>query len=450
MSGAARRLRVGERAFWEAAPPRATRVAFRVAFFGVLALDSVLALAHDARYGAGGFNVSHAPALGVLLPAPGRSFMIAAHALAALLAGRLALGAAGRGALALLAALFGITYFGSQLNSYQHHYLLFLVLVALAARPGRLGDEGPAWPFRLVLCQLSVVYAWAAIAKLAPAWRSGEVLAMQIREPWLRALVERGGGFATVSATVVALELGLAIAIDVRRLRPFAAPIGIRSTCSSSVDSGDRAVLLLHDGLYLLVLPDGSIAAPARGLARAGAAIGRRIGGLGAALRRRTSSRPPRAAPRSPRRCAPATALLAALPFREVAHGRSPGSARDRARGDRARPRPRRRGSPSVTSSPRWPCCVLCRTRPNAALDHYRFLGGSARRLGDLDGSAAAYRRVTELAPTDARGWLGLARAHDRAGRGAEARVAAERALALDPASGDARAIAERWRGAAP
>ena len=103
--------------------------AFRFLFFAVLAVDLWLQVEHAPRYGAGGFNVSHLPALDSILPVMTRPVVTALFIIQAWLAGLIAFGGGGRAAVVALTSLYGLTYFGSQLDSYQHHYLMFLVLL---------------------------------------------------------------------------------------------------------------------------------------------------------------------------------------------------------------------------------------------------------------------------------------------------------------------------------
>lgn len=67
----------------------------------------------------------------------------------------------------------------------------------------------------------------------------------------------------------------------------------------------------------------------------------------------------------------------------------------------------------------------------------------AARRSG-VDGDLTGLRRAVEAEPGDATAWLRLAQAHARAGATGSALEAARRALALDPALDDARALARR------
>lgn len=102
---------------------------FRIGLFSVLALDAWNQIKHAPRYGAGGFNVSHIPQLDWLLPMPTRAGLLIVFILQAFLAARVVFGVAVGTSIKLITALYAYAYFISQLDSYQHHYFVFLVLL---------------------------------------------------------------------------------------------------------------------------------------------------------------------------------------------------------------------------------------------------------------------------------------------------------------------------------
>src|SRR5690606_5442083 len=123
-----------------------------------------------------------------------------------------------------------------------HHYLLFLLLLVSCFVPwdGSGGRDGQAehagagaenlavtgWALRLLFVQMSIVYGWAAVAKLEPLWLDGTTLAGLVRSGWMRVVIDALGA-ATVAWLVVAAELFLAAALLVRRLWPFALAVGL-------------------------------------------------------------------------------------------------------------------------------------------------------------------------------------------------------------------------------
>ena len=455
---------------------------FRLVFFAVLAVDLWLQVEHAPRYGAGGFNVSHLPALDGWLPVLTRPLIGCLFIVQAYLAGLFALGGGGRPALWALTGLNGITYFSSQLDSYQHHYLVFLVLLLLclvrwepapAPPPGKKAVPAPAgaWPVRLLLVQISIVYLYAAMAKMEPLWLDGIVLERQVSAGWARDLIERMGSFKLVSGLVIATELLLAVAIHLRSLRRFVAPVGILFHAGIEA-SGFQIGLFSYFmiAIYILVLPEAPIVrlvqwvhrhVPAIPLVTHWAGVARVVLrasalALGAALLLLVPLGAPAAA-----------AAAAALALGVAGHYLVGRELRDR------------------HALAHLGACLLVAAlaRPavtDVARDYHRFWGGSARRLGDLETATSAYQRAVELAPDHAQSRISLARLYQRtgkqdlalreagraqslepnnyrghlvealirdaAGEGEAAVAAAERALALEPGDRQAQAISARWR----
>jgi len=102
---------------------------FRIVFFSLIAFDAWRQTEHMARYGTNGFNVSHFAWLDSVLPVPTASGILIVYLLQAYLAARIVLGAAVPVSIRLLTVLYGYSYFISQVDSYQHHYFVFLLLV---------------------------------------------------------------------------------------------------------------------------------------------------------------------------------------------------------------------------------------------------------------------------------------------------------------------------------
>ncbi|MCG8555303.1 MAG: hypothetical protein MJD61_08450 [Proteobacteria bacterium] len=114
----------------------------------LLAFDTwVLMVRHAGRYGAGGFNVAHFGWLDALHPVPTPDWYVGMLTLSAFLA--LAMALAGETTVGMLGlfALYTYSWSMSMLDSYQHHYLLSLMLLCLALFP-RIGAEGLLSPLR--------------------------------------------------------------------------------------------------------------------------------------------------------------------------------------------------------------------------------------------------------------------------------------------------------------
>ena len=179
--------------------PLSALIALRVCFFGLLSYDLWwIGLSHAPRYGAGGFNVAHLPLLTSFSPSPELAGgLYIAGGLLSLLA---ALGLGGRLTVGLLALLYNGVYLWSQADSYQHHYLIGLLLALFTWAPltprelERVNsdpDQGAlnlrAHPgLDLLFIQMALIYFWTAVAKTEPVWLSGEVMSDILRNPDVR------------------------------------------------------------------------------------------------------------------------------------------------------------------------------------------------------------------------------------------------------------------------
>jgi len=368
----------------------------RFVIFTLLAIDALLQLSHAPRYGAGGFNVAQLPGLDAI--GPGRiGFELGQFACAYLFV-YAALGVATRVVVPLGAAIYAWLYFGSQLDSYQHHYLVALVLLVACFIPWqRRADAEPAtkirtWAVRVLLVQLGIMYLWAAISKMSPAWLDGRTLTGQISGP-LRSVIEDTVGFKAASRFTLLAELVLAVAVWIRPAWVIALPLGVGfhvGILASGLEIGLFAYLML--GFYVLLIPDRAVVwfanlAPLRAV-RAGLravqienAIPSAIAlavclGLGLLLARFTRFHAGfdlalvlTAFPIIAITAARLRGRLTVIPWLGLAH---------------------------VAALGLW--LVIDRTS-SQAIDYYRFWGGNARRLGEPAVAERAYRRLTEIAP---------------------------------------------------
>lgn len=253
------------RGWWWLQIPWAKFVVFRFFFFGLLSVDAFLQLPHASRYDAGGFNVPHFAWLP--LPSPGRASITFAHGALCVLFALAAQGAFVRVVLPIATVLYGWAYFSSQLDSYQHHYLMWLLLVILCFAPKGpdplmkgAAESAPrtvtSWTFRLALVQVSIVYLWAAVSKIDSLWLDGTALYIQARDGWFRNLID-SIGFDKVAVMVMAGELFLAAALWIRKLWLPALLIGVGLHVGIELvglEIGLFSYLML--ALYLLVVPD--------------------------------------------------------------------------------------------------------------------------------------------------------------------------------------------------
>jgi hypothetical protein len=232
----------------------------RVVLFAMLAGDALLQIRHAPRYGAGGFNVAQLPGRSWL--ATSRAAYGACELVNAYLFVLIACGVATRWLVPIAAVIYSALYFGSQLDSYQHHYLVAMILVVACFVPWQRPREATAhtpvrsWALRLILVELAIVYLWAAISKLDLAWLNGTVLGGQITGP-LKSLIDHTVGFKVASILVIATELALAGTVWCKPAWKLAAPLGIwlhLGIVLSGLEIGLFAWLMI--ALYIFVVPD--------------------------------------------------------------------------------------------------------------------------------------------------------------------------------------------------
>lgn len=139
----------------------------------------------SGNYGAAGLDAAHFRWLDAIQPVPSPALHVGVLALASF---ALVLGAAGS-MNRLLLAFGGLLYtYGwamSRNDSYQHHYLLSLVLLCIVFFPRVSATQvrqdpraviANAWAYALLAAQLAIVYLWTAVAKLDDAWLRGDTL----------------------------------------------------------------------------------------------------------------------------------------------------------------------------------------------------------------------------------------------------------------------------------
>jgi Vitamin K-dependent gamma-carboxylase len=408
----------------------------RFVIFGLLAIDALLQISHAPRYGAGDFNVAHVPGMDAL--GAGRASFAIAQLVIAYLLVLAALGVRTRIVLPIATALYAWLYFGSQLDSYQHHYLVVLVLLISCfvpwQRPTGATPSTPVrtWAIRLLLVQLGIMYVWAAISKMDPAWLDGRTLDLQISGA-MRSMIDGTVGIKAASRFALLVELILALTIWWRRAWIVALPLGVAfhaGILASGLEIGLFAVLML--GFYVLVIPDRAFAWVGELLARVVgapvAAIGRALShwvvafaalGFGVALALIV-------------RLPSATAVglgLAGMCAAFIATTRERVSATALARAH-------------LVAMLVW---LVVDHASSQAVDYYRFWGGNARRLGDPAASEYAYRKVIDIDPEEPAGHFQLGKI--LLGRGDEAGGISElrEAQRLEPGRARAYLAEAHW-----
>jgi len=167
----------------------------------LLAFDCWIDLSpHGGRYGIGDFNVAHFVWLDAITPTPEPSFYVGLVCFCGLLALTAAIGGMNRWVLGTLAVVFTYSWAMSMLDSYQHHYLLTILLIAFALYPSvtcRLlaappaeeetavdsaetrslpGGNLSAWAYHATAVSIGIVYSYTALSKSEPQWRDGSAL----------------------------------------------------------------------------------------------------------------------------------------------------------------------------------------------------------------------------------------------------------------------------------
>jgi hypothetical protein len=428
-------------AFWFAfSIPWAKLAATRIVFFTLLAIDALLQIRHAPRYGAGGFGVAQVALLDGL--GPTRTLYLLAQLVNAYLFILVACNVATRFALPVATALYAWLYFGSQLDSYQHHYLVAMLLVVACGVPWRR-PEGvtPAtpiasWAIRLILVELAILYLWAAISKLTPGWLDGSALATQLHDTMLAVATRIGLG--RTAWLVVAVELTLAATVWWRRAWPLATVLGLGlhlGIVFTGLEIGLFAWLMI--ALYLLILPDRWILA-VLGWTRGGwrNAIGDRLAGSGRwfVLVGAILAGDALAVACRFEHALGVASMLIIVPISVVV---------GRAAGGRL-PRVAWVGVVHVLALTTW---VAVDRASTVAFDYYNLWGGSSRRLGDTASAARAYAGMIRLDPDEPLGHFRRGRVLLEAGdvAGLDELHEAER---LEPARARAFVEEARWLAA--
>lgn len=432
------------RYWFEMPAPAARMVLLRVVFFGILGFDLwLMMIPHAPRYGAGGFNVPHVEALADVVPLPSTPLVTALWLLGGFLALRAAAGVAVRASIVGLTAIYLGVYLWSQVDSYQHHYFIGLLLVILcfvpesAWHPAPPGARQPptAWALRLLYVQVALVYFWTGVTKLTPAWLDGGTLDVLVAPGSVRDGLAAIAGWFDLSlrallaggAWAVALvEVAAAVVLVTRRAMP--AMLLLLPAFHVGVEVlGFRIEWFSY---YMLAL-DAVLLVPDRWIARLDPLV-RAAGARVEAFRDRL------AAPRSPAgamiqalaAAAGAAALAAAVPlegttelavllFFAVLAAQWPWSA------------PAIRRAPARTAAHLGLALALFTLMRWTAVpyDYYRLWAGDLRRRGELEEAARRYEQANARAGDGPGRYLALGRLYERLGRPERARAAYEQAV---------------------
>lgn len=426
-------------------------------FLLVLGLDCLVELVpHGGRYGVGGFNVAHFAFLDRVLPTPTPALYVGSLIATGFVSLALAFGPATRAGAWVLAGLYSSTWAMSLLDSYQHHYLLSLLLVSLAAfpdEPAAATRESPPEGVRTsaigyvsFALTCAIVYGYTAVTKLEPDFRSGAALVRLGAKDALPGLFGELEGHGLDEAGVYGLLAHAAILVQLASSLAYA----LATTLDRQPTSGRRLLvtglgafpLAFHLGVEALDLEIGWFGAymlvaafvffaPGPLVERLATGVARGVGALERASRGTRSVAPPRnGAVRDRGLVELALALAGACVVVGTAASLDlPG---DLGGGLVAATTLSGLALATIVRGPaeraRWlvlaavlGCALAHAAVTHGALrlgeghgrvvleassvryDYYRFVGGDRRRRGETAAAIAAYRKAYRYAPDDAR-----------------------------------------------
>jgi hypothetical protein len=221
-------------------------VLFRIVFFTLLSFDLwVLMLPHAPRYGINHFNISHLNIIDQLFPLPTVDLIGLLYIVAGFLSLCIAFSIASRLSLIILTLLYSFSYFWSQIDSYQHHYLICLILALSIFIPfNKKGHTDyeihsglvvNSWAIKLIYVQVSIVYFYTAVTKATEHWLNGWALDQIITTPSMRQFMSSWAemfGWAEISPyaftahTIMYWQFFVSIAFLVPKLRVVACVTG--------------------------------------------------------------------------------------------------------------------------------------------------------------------------------------------------------------------------------
>ncbi|MCB9538905.1 MAG: HTTM domain-containing protein [Myxococcales bacterium] len=433
-------------------------VVLRVLFFALLGLDLwLINIEHAPRYGAGDFNVTQIDFLDRLVPTPTAAVTGALWLIGGFLALRAAFGVAVRQSAIGLVVCYAALYFWSQADSYQHHYLISLLLIIMAFIPEWVwhGVDAPAppadaveqppdrppayrhWALRLIYVQLALLYFWTAVAKVDDVWLAGITMDQLTTSAEVRALMaglaERLGTepAAIYPLAAKAVMLGEFFAAAVFLWRPLWG-IGLLIVPFFHVGVEILEFDIEWFSYYMIVL-DLVLLAPPRLVAllhRAGTRAAAPLRGAWAAL---TAPRP-RGSDLTMAYAgvvAVITALVAAQVPIEGATLTATGVGVTALLGGWPWPRPVER--PQLRAAVQVLCAgamIVTLASSTVPYDYYRLWGGDLTRRGHHEASVEMYEKANAVAPPGPARELKLGQVLQRLGRRDEAVLAYRRAVA--------------------
>ncbi len=245
-------------AFWFAEGSPQALAAFRIVF-AVALLEDLRNSAGLCRYAIeGGYHWPYLSGWPLLSPQQFYALFAAQAGLGFLLL----VGLRTRLAAAGLFLLQGWVLWADRLNFRNHGYLFWMICGILAVSPAgsalalhrRPSASVRLTAQRLIAAEVTIVYLWAAIQKVHPAYLSGRVLGEILGQPdqalWLQ----------PAAWAVIAVELALPVALWVPRTREVAALVGLAMHAAFALTLNIYGFSLAMVGSYVLFLaPDGHL-----------------------------------------------------------------------------------------------------------------------------------------------------------------------------------------------
>ena len=168
--------------FWEEKQDAELIRIFRIIFYSLFTYLSFQSISSTAKYGIEGFNVPQIEILQRIL-FPTTEIMLTLRIIQFLLSISCLFNVDTLVERTLLTSIFGYCYFISQLDNYQHHYLLFWILLMMNLIDVKKikSQENQAikiscWQIKLLTIKLSIVYFWTVMVKLDRSWIFGGYL----------------------------------------------------------------------------------------------------------------------------------------------------------------------------------------------------------------------------------------------------------------------------------
>ncbi|TDJ11639.1 MAG: hypothetical protein E2O66_09130 [Deltaproteobacteria bacterium] len=168
--------------YFDADVPVARLRLFSTVFLLLLAFDACFVMSwRGFAYGEAGFNVAHFAWLDAIQPLPSSASYIGLLLLAGIVAVVMALAGVSRWRAITLCGLFSYGWMQSQLDTYQHHYFISLILFCLIFFPKvdrtvpasrRVAGRG----YALLGTTVAVLYFFTAIAKMDAVWLRGDTM----------------------------------------------------------------------------------------------------------------------------------------------------------------------------------------------------------------------------------------------------------------------------------